>query len=53
MAPQMPRGSAIIFGDLVGKLDMLSVACELYLRIDGRRLSNCTAGPTPGPPVIH
>ena len=33
--PHMPRDGAIIFGDLVGKLDVLRVSCEKCGR-DGR-----------------
>ena len=35
----MPRNGAIIFSDLIGKIDVLRVACEKCGRAGGYRLS--------------
>jgi hypothetical protein len=39
----MPRDGAIIFGDLIGKLDVLNVACAKCNRAKRQRLARAVA----------
>lgn len=47
----MPRDGAIIFGDLIGKLDVLRVACDKYRlfqntpALDQSRICNAIQAP--------